>query len=52
MKQRNYITVLIIITVLLNVIATMQRGYWSIGGECFIWLIPVCLKLESEYDNG
>lgn len=49
-KQLNFITVLTILTVFiaifLNILMIKYRGYWAIGGELFIPIIPLCLQVR------
>lgn len=40
--------IVIAVTPVLIAIASVKRGYFSIGGESFLWIIPLVLGLEND----
>lgn len=47
----NWYAIMIVslaVTPVLVALASFQRGYLSVGGEAFIWIVPLVLGLEND----
>ena len=54
MRKNIWLVVLIISVVVTPVLMLMtfkQRGYFAIGGECMVWVIPLSMMIKESFEK-